>query len=63
MEPRHEMWSKFVLQHTYFSRCPKCNELVSQLSNPDNRKAPLFFICWNCKTVAQAHIGPCAELL
>jgi hypothetical protein len=51
--------SKYVLQLTSKSICPDCGENVHLLC-PDGVKllnGRMFFICFTCKTVAEAGVG------
>lgn len=54
---------KYVIQKTNKSFCYKCNKKVDLLASDnltsDNlREDAMFYICWNCKTVAQVGVGP-----
>jgi hypothetical protein len=53
------MESNYILQKTGGSFCPKCNNEVYLLCDKVFKKgAPAFFICFDCKTVAQVGKGP-----
>lgn len=57
------MQSKYVLQLTDRTRCPKCEQLAHWLGHVYNPHQPGFYICWNCKTVHQVGVGPVYEQL
>jgi len=52
------MASNYIIQATQSSYCPNCNNLVYLLCDKDGRQCPSFYICWNCKFVAEIGKGP-----
>jgi hypothetical protein len=48
---------KYVIQKAEKSTCPKCGLTVDLLA-PEINNGPIFYICWPCKIVAQAGVGP-----
>lgn len=50
--------SEFVIQKTNGSFCYKCNKKVDLLISDNMRVDAMFYICWNCKSVAQVGVGP-----
>jgi DNA-directed RNA polymerase subunit RPC12/RpoP len=48
----------YIIQTAESSRCPLCNGKVDLLCPGDLRKGPMFYICFDCKTVAKVGVGP-----
>lgn len=53
------MKSKYVTQVTERSVCPICNKHLTFLCHARTVEGqPMFYICWNCRTVAEVGKGP-----
>jgi len=52
------MGSNYIIEKTQSSFCPNCNQLVYLMSDKDGIQCPSFYICWNCKSVAEIAKGP-----
>ncbi len=51
------MSSPYILMPMPQSFCQKCHQKVSLLCG-ETHSLPSFFICWNCKSVAEVGVGP-----
>lgn len=51
------MKPSYVIQFDHSSRCKECGAEVDLLCHENSPRQPWFYICWNCRTVAQLGRG------
>jgi hypothetical protein len=58
------MKSEYIIQNDEKSFCPKCAKPLDLLCerNPRIRLKDWFYICWDCKLIAQVGAGPAERM-
>ncbi len=51
------MSAPYYLSTAEGSRCPQCGKIATLLAR-EQVTGPAFYICFDCRTVAQAGVGP-----